>query len=68
MNDVVALNPATTTIRLHAGDNVVVARVDLPQGAAVAEEGLTCLNRIPAGHKVAARAIARANPSSSTAR
>ena len=59
MNDVVALNPATTTIRLHAGDNVVVARVDLPQGAAVAEEGLTCLNRIPAGHKVAARAIAK---------
>ncbi len=49
-------------IRLHAKDNVLVARTDLAQGTVLAEENLTCLNRIPAGHKVAARALAKGEP------
>ena len=53
---------AGPAIRLHPNDNVVIARVDIAQGAAIPEEGLTCLNRIPAGHKVAARAIAKGEP------
>ena len=55
-------NFAGIAIRLHPNDNVVIARVDIAQGAAIAEESVTCLNRIPAGHKVAARAIAKGEP------
>ena len=63
MNDIAHAPQAfSPVIRMHAADNVVVARVDLPQGSAVAAEALTCLNRIPAGHKVAARPIARGEP------
>ncbi|MBI4291992.1 MAG: altronate dehydratase [Betaproteobacteria bacterium] len=42
-------------IRLHPNDNVLVARVELAQGSVLAEENLTCSERIPAGHKIAAR-------------
>lgn len=45
------------TIRLHPGDNVVIARVDIPAGTEIPEEGFTTVNDIPAGHKVAARVI-----------
>ena len=61
MNDM-AKNFASAAIRLHPNDNVVIARIDIAQGAAIPEEGVTCLNRIPAGHKVAARAIAKGDP------
>jgi altronate hydrolase len=62
MNDMTQKPFAGAAIRLHPNDNVVIARIDIAQGAAVAEENLTCLNRIPAGHKVAARAIAKGEP------
>ena len=55
-------NLAAAAIRLHANDNVLVARADIAQGTAIPEENLTCLNRIPAGHKVAARAIPMGEP------
>ena len=58
MNDMTR-NFAASAIRLHREDNVVIARIDIAQGSAIPEENLTCLNRIPAGHKVAARAIAK---------
>ncbi len=51
--------PAAAAIRLHPNDNVLVARIDLAQGTVVPEENLSCLNRIPAGHKLAARALAK---------
>ncbi len=41
------------TIRLNNADNVVVSRVDIPSGADISEEKITCLNDIPFGHKVA---------------
>ena len=53
---------AAPAIRLHPNDSVLVARVDLAQGTVLAEENLTCLNRIPAGHKVAARALRKGEP------
>ena len=55
--------PATgATIRLHAADNVVVARTDLAIGAKLEPEGLTCRSQVQAGHKIAARAIRAGEP------
>ncbi|MBI3375917.1 MAG: altronate dehydratase [Betaproteobacteria bacterium] len=62
MNDLAAVVPASPALRLHAADNVLVARVDIAQGAMLPEDGVACLNRIPAGHKVAARAIEKGAP------
>ena len=62
MNDMTQKSFAGSAIRLHPNDNVVIARVDIAQGAAIPDENVTCLNRIPAGHKVAARAIAKSEP------
>jgi len=62
MNDMTQKPFAGPAIRLHPHDNVVIARVDIAQGAAITAENVTCLNRIPAGHKVAARAIAKGEP------
>src|SRR5450759_4164807 len=53
---------AAAAIRLHPNDNVLVARIDLAQGSLLAEENLTCLNRIPAGHKIAARELRKGEP------
>ena len=55
-------NLAAPAIRLHPNDSVLVARVDLAQGSRLAEENITCLNRIPAGHKVAVRALRKGEP------
>ena len=44
-------------IRLHPDDGVLIARSSLPAGMVVAD-GVTTLERIPAGHKVAIRPIA----------
>lgn len=49
-------------IRLHPADNVVVARVDLGIGMAVPGESLVSRSQVPAGHKIAARAIAAGEP------
>jgi len=48
-------------IRLHPGDNVVIARATLLPGAPV-HEGMTAVERVPAGHKVAVRPIAAGEP------
>ena len=45
------------TIRLHASDNVAVARMDLAVGSVIAEEKITCLDPIAYGHKVATAGI-----------
>src|SRR3954463_9183417 len=44
-------------IRLHPNDNVVVARVDVGIGTSVPSEGFTTRSQVPAGHKIAARAL-----------
>ncbi|MEX5624256.1 SAF domain-containing protein, partial [Pseudomonas syringae] len=49
-------------IRLDAADNVVVARVEIPAGTAIPGEGVTTLQPVPLGHKVAARLIAKGEP------
>jgi altronate hydrolase len=49
-------------IRLHPNDNVVVARVDVGIGTPVPSEGFTSRSQVPAGHKIAARAIRKGEP------
>ena len=48
-------NPQSPVIRLHAADDVVIARHQLISGAKIEEEGVTVSGLIPAGHKVAVR-------------
>lgn len=49
-------------IRLHADDNVVVARVDVAIGTALPDEGCSSRSQVPAGYKIAARRIVRGEP------
>jgi altronate hydrolase len=49
-------------IRLDPRDNVWVARLEVPAETVVGPEGLTTRETIPAGHKVAARAIRQGEP------
>jgi len=49
-------------IRIHPGDDVVIARQQLVGGTAIASEGITVIGLIPPGHKVAVRAIAQGAP------
>jgi altronate hydrolase len=58
-----AASPGTTAapspaIRIHAADNVVIARRQLLGGTVLPEEGITVVGLVPPGHKVATRAIA----------
>jgi altronate hydrolase len=46
------------TVRLHPGDNVVVAPARIPKGARLSREQVTALDNIPMGHKIAVRRIA----------
>ncbi len=55
-----AMTPAPV-IRLHPDDGVLIARSSLPPGMVVAE-GVTTVERIPAGHKVAIKPIAVGEP------
>src|ERR1700675_2674276 len=48
-------------IRLHPNDGVLIARSSIPVGMVVAD-GVTTVERIPAGHKVAIRPIAVGEP------
>ncbi len=50
------------TIRLHAEDNVVVARHRLAPRTEIAAEGVVTDTEIPAGHKIATRPIAAGEP------
>src|SRR4051812_2363897 len=52
-----ALAPARRVVRLHSGDNVVVAAVSLPTGTALGSESVTVARAVPMGHKIATRLI-----------
>ena len=49
----------TGVIRLHPGDNVVIAARRLPAGIALGRENITTREPIPSGHKIATRAIVK---------
>ena len=48
-------------IRLHESDNVLIARGDIAIGTKL-DGGLTAKSQVPAGHKIAARAIQKGEP------
>ena len=56
------LQAADLTIRLHPADDVVIARVELPAGTLVPKENIRVSVRVPPGHKVAVRAVAKGQP------
>jgi altronate hydrolase len=56
------LTQASLTIRLHADDDVVIARQQLVGGTKLMDENVTVVGLIPPGHKVATRAIAKGAP------
>ena len=49
-------------LRLNPADDVVIACRELESGTELPGENVTCRERIPAGHKVATRAIAAGEP------
>jgi altronate hydrolase len=49
-------------LRLHANDDVVIARRQLVSGTRVASENLTVIGLVPPAHKIAARALAVGQP------
>jgi altronate hydrolase len=49
-------------IRIHAADDVVIARTQLLGGTHIASENVTVAGLVPPGHKLAARAIAAGQP------
>jgi len=53
---------AGPVIRLHANDNVVIARVDVAIGTPVPSEDLVCRSQVTAGYKIAARPIKMGEP------
>ena len=56
------LQAVDLTIRLHPEDDVVIARVEIPAGTLVTRENVRALVTIPAGHKIAVKAIAKGTP------
>src|ERR687884_811796 len=56
------LQAADLTIRLHPEDDVVIARTELPAGTLVQKENVRVAVRVPAGHKIAVRAVAKGRP------
>jgi hypothetical protein len=52
---------APLTIRLHANDNVVVARMDILPNTKV-EGDVSTLSRVPPGHKILTRAVKKGEP------
>jgi len=56
------LQHASLVIRLNPADDVVIACRDLDAGTNLIAEKVACRDRIPAGHKVATRAVAKGDP------
>ncbi len=56
------LQAADLTIRLNAADDVVIARAELPAGTEVIKEKVRTSVTIPAGHKIATRALKAGDP------
>jgi altronate hydrolase len=57
-----AATSAPMLIRLHANDNVLIARQPIAIGQELPELGFRTRAQVPAGHKIAARAIAAGEP------
>jgi len=56
------LQAADLAIRLHPDDDVVIARVEIPAGTTLPRENVRAEAMIPAGHKLATRAVEPGKP------
>ncbi|MGQ0651671.1 MAG: UxaA family hydrolase [Betaproteobacteria bacterium] len=56
------LQAVDQTIRLHPEDDVVIARIELAGGTLLTKENVRAVVTIPAGHKIASRAVAQGAP------
>ncbi|SHM79185.1 UxaA family hydrolase [Rhizobacter sp. OV335] len=56
------MEASAPTIRIHAADDVVIARRQLVSGTRIESEGVTVSGLIPPGHKLAVRDIAAGAP------
>ena len=56
------LQAADLTIRLHPEDDVVIARLEIPTGTLLTKENVRAIVTIPAGHKIAVRAVTKGQP------
>jgi altronate hydrolase len=57
------LQAADLTIRLNPDDDVVIARVEIPEGTLLVKEGnVRVAARVPAGHKIATREVKTGAP------
>ena len=57
------LQAADLTIRLNPADDVVIARVEIPEGTTLLKEhNVRVAARVPAGHKIAVREIKSGSP------
>ena len=57
------LQAADLTIRLNPADDIVIARAEIPAGTLLVKEGNTRTSvSVPAGHKIAVRAVAQGRP------
>ena len=56
------LQAADLTIRLHPEDDVVIARLEIPAGTMLTKENVRAAVRVPAGHKIAVRAVEKGKP------
>src|SRR5687768_18426392 len=56
------LQAVDLTIRLHAEDDVVIARMEIPAGTLVSKENVRAVVTIPAGHKIAVRDVEQGKP------
>jgi altronate hydrolase len=62
MSTAIAEREMSPVLRLHANDDVVIARRQLVSGTRVASENLTVIGLVPPAHKIAARALAAGQP------
>jgi len=62
MSAVIPDSQASPVLRLHANDDVVIARRQLVSGTAIGDEGITVTGLVPPGHKLAVRAVGRGTP------
>jgi altronate hydrolase len=56
------LQAADIVIRLNAADDVVIARIEIPNGTLLVKENVRANVLIPAGHKIATRDVAAGKP------
>ena len=56
------LQAVDQTIRLHPQDDVVIARLEIAGGTVLTKENVRAAGPIPAGHKIAVRAVAQGAP------